>query len=369
MFLSVVDRGEGLGEEEEVQPLPKKAMEALVRFLLSAAASAGTCVGTASLCSSHHDGSLSGSGGGTAAWCSVCQCVHAPRDQNHSGRSRSTGASWQMPSGAYRSRYGAVAPGGGSATSSTCHQPPSYWSSRVSPTMSGAAQPSGVRGGSGRSLLSGHHSCRCSNLPSPLLCTPLCTSSSRILTSTCCCGPSMRCTSASYHEPRKPSSLPHSSTCRASSSGTLVPPSPAPPVVAAAPRRSAAASSPRAASDSSSCAAGSGSPGRSQRHRCAPPTHRRPPGNPTSSPRLGSTLVTSPTHGSSTPPCASHTRSRSPTSAAEASLPCRHGGGGGGGRREAQRGSSVGVSHSQGVASPTQKWPSSKVTARPRAAS
>jgi hypothetical protein len=233
--------------------------------------------------------------------------------------------------------------------------------------MSGAAQPSGVRGGSGRSRLSGHHSCRCSNLPSPLVCTPLCTSSSRILTSTCCCAPSMRCTSASYHEPRYPSSLPHSSTCRASSSGTLAPPLPAP--VVAAPRRSAAASSPRAAGGSSSCAAGSGSPGRSQRHRCAPPTHRRPPGSPTSSPRLGSTLSTSPTLGNSAPPCASQTRSRSPTSATEASRPCRHGGGGGGGRREAQRGSSLGASHSQGVQSPTQKWPSSKVTARPCAAS
>ena len=321
------------------------------------------------MCSSHHEGSPSGSGGGTAARCSVCQCVHVPRDQNHSGRSRSSGASWQMPSGAYRSRYGAVAPGGGSATSSTCHQPPSYCSSRASPTMSGAAQPSGVRGGSGRSRLRGHHSWRCSNLPSPLACTPLCTSSSRILTSTCCCAPSMRCTSASYHEPRKPSSLPHSSTRSSSSSRTLAPPSPAPPPVAAAPRRSAAASSPRAAGGSSSCAAGSGSPARSQRHRCAPPTQRLPPGSPTSRPRPGSTLSTSPTHGNSAPPCASQTRSRSPTSAAEASRPCRHGGGGGGGRREAQRGSSVGASHSHGVVSPTQKWPSSKVTARPRAAS
>ena len=103
MLFSWADRGAGVGEEEEAEapPLPKKAEEALVRFLLSTAASAGAWVGTwVSLCSSHHEGSPSGSGGGSAAWCSVCQCVHVPRDQNHSGRSRSSGASWQMPSGA-----------------------------------------------------------------------------------------------------------------------------------------------------------------------------------------------------------------------------------------------------------------------------
>ena len=90
-----------MGEEAaEAQPLPKKAEEALVRFLPSAPTSAGAWARAASLCSSHHEGSASGSGGGSAARCSVCQCVHAPRDQNHRGRSRSSGASWQMPSGA-----------------------------------------------------------------------------------------------------------------------------------------------------------------------------------------------------------------------------------------------------------------------------
>mmetsp|Transcript_865 Transcript_865/g.2809 ORF Transcript_865/g.2809 Transcript_865/m.2809 type:complete len:297 (+) Transcript_865:2170-3060(+) len=108
-------------------------------------------------------------------------------------------------------------PRGRSAVTPTSHQPPSCRRSTRSPFRSPASE--GAGGGIGRTRLTGHHSRkrRCGGGGSSLSGSvgPSSSYSSRMATWTC--EPRTRTTSASYHEPKKPSSRPHSSTRRPTS--------------------------------------------------------------------------------------------------------------------------------------------------------